>query len=242
LGPNEVAAFYTQYTMVLLGIYFFMRKNIFKLFLMGLIGINIFCIMFLFSRAAYVSLYIGLLMICMFKKKVLLVPLVLIGIYWNAFLPTIMVERIEMTTNVYGEFDASVAVRFNIWDRSLELFSESPLVGAGFGVFQYANYGGWDTHNIYLKILSEQGLVGLTIFLTLVGCFFLQGVRLYSRGDDEMSKGLGLGFAACIIVLMINNFFGNRWDYVELSAYLWVFAGLVARLNANSLEEARGTK
>jgi len=238
LGPNEVAAFYTQYTVVLLGVYFFMRKNIFKLFLMGLIGINIFCIMFLFSRAAYVSLFIGLLMICMFKKKVLLLPLVLIGIYWNVFLPATMIERIEMTTNEYGEFDESTATRFIIWDRAFELFSESPLIGVGFGVFPYES-GGWDTHNTYLRILSEQGLVGLTIFLILVGCFFLQGVRLYSRGDDEMSKGLGLGFAVCIIVLIINNFFGNRWDYIEISAYLWAFAALVARLNIISANASR---
>ena len=46
-----------------------------------------------------------------------------------------------------------------------------------------------------------------------------------------MSKALGLGFAIAIIVLLINNMFGDRWTYMEVSCYLWVFAALVQRLN-----------
>ena len=49
--------------------------------------------------------------------------------------------------------------------------------------------------------------------------------------DLDPSRGLGLGFFMCIIVLMVNNMFGDRWTYTEVSAYLWVFAALVVRLN-----------
>ena len=34
--------------------------------------------------------------------------------------------------------------------------------------------------------------------------------------------------------MMVNNLFGDRWSYLEPNAYLWIFAGLVARLNVIS--------
>ncbi|MCK5179520.1 MAG: hypothetical protein KAR32_08310, partial [Candidatus Omnitrophica bacterium] len=101
----------------------------------------------------------------------------------------------------------------------------------GYGVFSQMGFGLTDTHNIYLKILAEQGLVGITIFLLLILVFFLQGTKLASGGEDDLEKGLGLGYAICIIVLMCNNVFGDRWTYMTLSSNLWVFTALVARLN-----------
>ena len=47
----------------------------------------------------------------------------------------------------------------------------------------------------------------------------------------QFSKGLGLGLFACMFVLLVNNFFGDRWSYFEISAYLWIIAGLASRLN-----------
>ena len=58
-----------------------------------------------------------------------------------------------------------------------------------------------------------------------------EGYKLYQKGDDEESRGLGLGFFVAVFVVLINNTFGDRWTYLEIMAYLWVFAGMVARLN-----------
>jgi len=70
----------------------------------------------------------------------------------------------------------------------------------------------------------------MLIFLIVIFCFLRMGYVLYKKGEDDLSKGMGLGLMACIIVMMINNFFGDRWTYFELSAYLWILAGLVGRL------------
>jgi len=56
---------------------------------------------------------------------------------WQAFLPDLVQERIEMTTRsgYYGELDDSTERRFIAWQDSLELFNDSPIIGVGFGVF-----------------------------------------------------------------------------------------------------------
>jgi len=231
LGPNEIGAFYTQYTVLLIGLYFYMKKSMMKLLLLGLILLNLFCILFLFSRAAYVAIALGLFVLFLVKKKVLLIPLILVAIFWQIALPDKVQQRIEMTTGTYGELDKSSRIRLYIWEASWRMFEESPIIGAGYGVFSQMGYILKDTHNIYLKILAEQGLFGMMIFLLLLFVMFLQGIKLFTGGEDDMSKGLGFGYMVCIFVLMINNFFGDRWTYMTLSSNFWILTGLVARLN-----------
>lgn len=238
LGPNEVAAFYNQYTIILLSVYFFMKKGGKKTLLLLLILLNTYCMMFMYSRAAYLAAAVGLFLLFAFKKKWLLVPLLLAALFWQVVLPEKAIERFETTTNEYGQLEASAERRLLIWDKGMELFRENSLVGIGYGVFGQLGYDLGDTHNIYVKILVEQGVVGMLIFVILVFIFLAEGFRLYRNGDDDLSKGLGLGFAICIFVLIVNNIFGNRWTYLELSGYLWIFAGLVARLNIISRESA----
>jgi len=239
LGPNEVAAFYNMYTIILMAIYFSMKRGIPKLLLLGLIIMNIYCIIFLISRAAYIAFAVGLFFLFAVKNKKLLIPLIMICIFWQVALPLQVQKRISMTTDEYGELDKSSALRLVIWEESLKIFWESPITGVGYGVFRHMELELGDTHNIYLKILAEQGIIGLIIFLLLLFILFIQGIKLFLGGDDDISKSMGLGFAICIIVLLINNIFGDRWSYMELGTYFWVFAALVSRLNIIAAETRR---
>ena len=236
LGPNEVAAFYNQYTVILLSVYFFMKKGVKKTLLLLLIILNTYCMMFMYSRAAYLGAAAGLFLLFTFKKQWLLVPLLLVALFWQVALPEKAIERFQTTTNEYGQLEASAERRLLIWEKGMELFRENSLVGIGYGSFSRLGYDLGDTHNIYVKIMVEQGIIGIIIFAILIFIFIKEGFRLYRNGDDDLGKGLGLGFAICIFVLLVNNIFVDRWTYLELSGYLWIFAGLVARMNIISRE------
>ena len=232
LGPNEIAGFLNTFTIILMSVFYFTKNSKIKIFYFFLILINLFCIAFLYSRGAYAGLCIGLLILFALKDQKMLVPLVLMLVLWQSVLPEKVVERIKQTKSESGGLDISSQRRINVWSQAIDLFKSNPVTGIGYGSFRKLGYDLGDTHNIYVKILCEQGLVGFTIFLVLLFSFMKEGFTLYQKGeDDHFSKGLGLGFFICIFVLMVNNFFGDRWSYLEPNAYLWIFAGLVARLN-----------
>ncbi len=242
LGPNEVAAFYNQYTMILMALFFAVKNKMQKIFLFGLSLINVFCVIFLYSRAAYLGFAVGCLFLFSIKKKILLIPLICAALAWQFVLPEKVIERIEMTTTESGELEASAGGRIEIWKQSIELWQESPIFGIGLNVFKHMGYGLGDTHNIYLKILSEQGIVGLIIFLIIILAFLRIGIRLSLYGEDDIARSYGVGFTACILVLLVNNIFGERWTHMQLSAYLWVFAGIAQRLNINSQQNRNSSK
>ncbi len=231
LGPNEVAAFFNEYTIILMSVFYAIKKGRNKWLLLILILANLYCIIFLYSRGAYVGLTVGMLILFVFKDKKLLIPLMLVLLFWQYVLPQNVIDRIKETKTASGQLDLSSQTRIDIWGQALDYFKSSPIVGIGFGSFRNLGLKLGDTHNIYIKILTEQGLIGLIILLITIFCFIKEGWRLYQKGDDELSKALGLGFVCCIFVMMVNNLFGDRWSYLEPNAYLWIFAGLVARLN-----------
>ena len=230
LGTNEVAAFLNEFTIVLVGITFFMKRKLVRWSLFAMIYINIFCILCLYSRGAYLGFFVGMFFLFLFKNRALLIPLILVAVFWQSILPEKVIERIKETTDENGQLDNSSKTRIDVWKQSIEMFEKSPLTGLGFGVFRTLGLGLGDTHNIYVKHLVEQGLIGLIIFLIVLLSFFHMGFVLYKKGEDDLSKGMGLGLMACVAVLMVNNIFGDRWSYLELSSYLWIFAGLVSRL------------
>jgi putative inorganic carbon (hco3(-)) transporter len=90
---------------------------------------------------------------------------------------------------------------------------------------------------MFLKILVEQGVIGMFIFLSMFLIALKCGWRLYRDTEDPFFKGLGLGFIACVIATMTTNVFGDRWTYVQLGAYYWVFLALVVRSNIIIKEE-----
>lgn len=238
LGPNEVAAFFATYTFVLLGIFLNDKRKIRRVLFAVAIILNLYCTLFLYSRGAYVAILAGLVFISFLTNKKLILPLILLLIFWQAVLPEQVIERINQTQTEEGTLDYSSQSRFELWERGLNLFKKVPIMGVGFGMIPYmAEIGRGDTHNIYIEILVEQGIIGIIIFLLLLWLCLKNGLELYKTAGNPFLKGLGLGFAACVIATMVTNFFGDRWTYLQLGAYFWVFLGLVVRGNLITQQE-----
>src|SRR5437879_7042228 len=95
---------------------------------------------------------------------------------WQVFLPNSVQERITMTYTEEGELESSAQTRVQLWEDAMQLFHQNPILGTGFNTYSYLGrtekYR--DTHNYYLKVLVETGIVGLLVFLWLLcGCSVL---------------------------------------------------------------------
>ena len=67
------------------------------------------------------------------------------------------------------------------------------------------------------------------LFVIVLVVAFRSGWRLWKAGKEGFEKGLGLGFMGCVLACASTNLFGDRWSYVEMGSYFWVFWGLVDR-------------
>lgn len=164
----------------------------------------------------------------------------------------------EMSTVSEGNKAGTGLERWVMWNISLEVFKKKPLLGAGpnnvgavaYRIIpydperpQYADpvqLYNKKLHNIFLQILSEQGLVGSAIWLAMVTDFFLRLRRLrrpssvaYWRqatsGRLDVSM-LSLGLECAMVGYLANGFFYNQ-IYIH---WFWTLCCLAYVLTINT--------
>lgn len=124
----------------------------------------------------------------------------------------------------------SMGLRVVMWQNTLEIIREKPWFGYGTGGFmeayrlQVEGQTGWrgqpvgDPHNQFMRIVAEQGVLGLAVFLWLIGAFFRQRVtRVYRL------MGLGVLLAWCATSMFsahFSTFAEGRFLYLWCGALL----------------------
>lgn len=241
LGSNHFGAFIVHYSAVFLGLLILDNIRWRKILFLATVLISIHPLFFSYSRGAYVAALVVLMFFGLVKKRSLMILVVILVIAWQTILPSSVVQRITMTKTEEGQIERSAAIRLDLWDHALDLFWKKPIFGVGFGGYEFTmpEELRWkDTHNYYLKMMSEQGVIGLGLLLIVLFLAFRSGWKLLKVGRNDFERGLGLGFAGCVLASISTNFFGDRWSYYEIGTYFWVFWGIVDRYILNAFQES----
>lgn len=123
----------------------------------------IFCFMLSASKTVLVAIVPALIMALMKPSKLKK----LANYIW---IPTMILVPIILVVINFDWFDPIVTMmqRFKMWDFSLELFKNSPILGNGFTSFRsYLDLSGWwyvQCHSTIFQMLSETGLISIIIF------------------------------------------------------------------------------
>jgi putative inorganic carbon (HCO3(-)) transporter len=95
-----------------------------------------------------------------------------------------------------------------------------------------------DTHNYYVKMLVERGVLGFLSFLLLLKIFWSYTKRNLNWGDDDMIvNGLILGMGGAVASLMLGNMFGDRFSHYTIMTSFWTFIALISVVEIWRLEE-----
>ena len=231
LGKNSLALVFVLLLPFIISNLFDKKKNVNIINL----SINIILLIAVFliqSRALIIILFFYIIMFFFFtnKKSRMIWVLLLIGVIMLFFsknlfdsnLVNSVVDRIKSISLLLAKNDleGSLLERSNMINRALYLFEQKPILGVGLGSFMY--YGDVKTlisHNDYLLILAEQGIIGIVIFILLLFSFFKKAVLKLKRTNDE--------FYICLIMTMIGLFiyfmFINAYD----SILIWFIFSII---------------
>ncbi len=237
-GSNQTAAFLAQFCMFFWGFAQFLKRKKLKLFGYGIVGITLITIMYMFSRGAYLAVLCSVLILGLLKDRKLILILGVFLLTWQTVVPVAVRQRVNMTQDSSGRLEASAQERVNLWQAAEISILHSPIVGSGYATYQLGEHVDnlADTHNWYVKVMVETGIIGLAFSLWLIQQLFATSYRLFKRATDPLYQGLGLGILLATCSCVIANCFGDRWTYLEITAPLWVLVG--AAIRATELTEA----
>ena len=245
IGANEFGAFCVTVALVLFALLIATKwpRRWRLLLAVGVISM-VMCILWTYSRTAYVTVLIG--SVCMLLlwrgRKKMVIPLIFGLLIVPSFLPHAVVERFDSTHVEGPQADTSTEMRYVFWDVAWAHFEMHPLVGTGYRTFATYNPYKMDTHNFFLRELVEKGSIG---FVIIVGLFLSIARACWRcfRDSPHASLGyaLGLGLCAAWIALVIGNIWGDRFTYTQMIGYFWVYLALALKAREFVLYERAAT-
>jgi O-antigen ligase len=259
---NGVAAMFDMFLPVALANIFICKKRISFWISMCAAIIMAATVICTKSRAGLLGAVTGLLAFSYYSRKSIRVGLLfcILLICILPFATQAYIDRMMTMKNVTQseDLETSARSRFVLWQAGLMVFADNPVVGTGFLTYPAAKmnyeYRFSDlpddfreavfrkvnrkvTHNSYIQILSDCGLLGAIPFFLLVGGAIYKGfqARHLLKTDDKNTSSLVLlcgiaagitGYAVCIFTIdgVLNNLF-----YVQV-----IFAAMIARFYQSS--------
>jgi len=197
---------------------------------LGLAAVGIADIaLFLYGRMALISLIVGLGFTLLVQastwrhRAVLTLGMLVVCV--SAYLASssiqTRVDSISKEATAFlkeGNIETSGGQRLHMWHYSLSLFQQAPWTGHGSGSFKQgmidandplAHHGYTHTHNEYLTIAAQYGLIGLACFFAML----ILALRQARRGQD---RWLGTSALSATVIFAVNaitdSSLHNQWE------------------------------
>ncbi len=234
--PNSFGAFLCYYLPFLIGALRVRNvPRLWRLYALGGTVAVLFALMFTQSRGAYLGLVCSLVFLAVAVNRRLLLVMLVAGLLHPLWLPSQVVERIQYTFDGQGAYgvDSSSESRIKFYKAGVRLWTESPVWGHGFGGFSRmsAERGITETrraaHSLYIQMLVDTGLVGLTAIFYMWGHLWRRSWRLWKTATDPSRRIFGECFLACLVAIVMVNIFGIRfYNFMEIG-YFWALCAVL---------------
>jgi O-antigen ligase len=199
----------------------------------GLIFINVCGIISSESRGGFLHLFIVLILLLVvnrhrFQPKFLGITISFLALGIFVFVTAIPDEYFQRQKTLLAEpeeQDTSLRRRAAYLRVGLRSFMEHPILGAGTGSFpkiwvqsRETLYFGMEerpSHNVYIQILVDTGLIGILLYFGLLSQVFKDLNKSTNRFDtngDALLKSIGLTYTICFIVICSYGLIRNTID------------------------------
>ncbi len=133
------------------------------------------------------------------------------------------------------------------------MWKEHPVMGCGPGTYQFL-YAGYqrsyqlsvistnqgnlgNAHSEYIGPLTEQGVPGAALILTIFMVTFATGVKVYRTAKDPVVAKMALAFTLSLLTYYVHGVFNNFLDTDKLSVPFWAFTAIIVALDIYSEKE-----
>jgi O-antigen ligase len=125
--------------------------------------------------------------------------------------------------------------RLMVFGAAVNLFLSKPIIGVGYGNFRelYATIipisgGVIDSHNLYLQLLSETGILGFVTFMALISGMVRLALRQLRDSIVPVDQIVGFGALAAIFSVLTHGFVDFLFHTSpQFGALFWLVLGLL---------------
>lgn len=235
-GQNEAGRYFVVALVFISYLRSTTKSKIVSTVLLICMGLTVLGVFMTVSRTALLLLLtaVGLLIILQANKRnnlQLTIAIILILIIVFVFADNILsIMRTILPSIQQGE--DTMGIRYNLWTAGWHMWLDHPLQGVGIGQFpinlpyygqgllssQYLKLG---AHNMYVQLLAETGMVGLFLFLGLVGSV-IRNLWKATRSQDSNLASLAKIWLIVLILMLL----GGITKQDQFDKLVWISFGM----------------
>ncbi|MCB9747900.1 MAG: O-antigen ligase family protein [Candidatus Omnitrophica bacterium] len=246
--PNTLGGYQVLIFGVILGVLTHLKETKWRIPLILLTVFSLLPFLNTLSRSSYMSfipMYLTIIFFTKTKRRNILIGAMLCVIVISIFaFPKNVKERIKYTftpqatqhlepVKVFGvTLGPSASERVKSWMVNFEKWKKRPIIGYGVTAVGFID-------SQYVRTFVELGAVGLSAFLLLLGSLYTNTLRIYKNTQDDLYKGLALGFLAGHIGMLFHAITANTYIIIRIMEPYWFLAAMVMiipRLEKKQLE------
>lgn len=238
-NPNDMALMLNLILPLAIGLFLVNRRFIRKTVLIGIIMLMVAGIIATFSRAGFLALATTIMCyawLLRHRPQRIFVPVAFILMLASLpLVPDAYIDRVSTITEVESDTTGSSQARVRDTGAALRIAMRNPFIGAGIGMGTLAmneeRGATWtEIHNVYLMLAVELGMLGLVLFLMLLGhCFAsTQAVMNKTRNNADYKELFGM--AEAIKVSLIAFCVSAIFHPVAYHFYFYLIGGMAISL------------
>ena len=193
------------------------------------------CLIYTWSRGAWLGFILGMLIFFLMYHRNTLTAL-LLGMLGVPFLPFVLPNSIIQRFASIGDLrDTSTAYRVNIWKAVVDMVGDFWQTGVGVGeasfrpIYALYAFSGNEivahSHNLYLQIAVELGIVGLAVFIVML-FVWAQSVFTLHKNETRSDKLLSVAVFCGILAVLAQGMTDYIWYNYRVFFMFWLLLGL----------------
>ena len=235
-NPNQYVAFLIMIIFPLIMMILYKDKKnkkqrIIYIFIALIIMLNI---ALTFSRNGYVAFFIGCtVLVIIYNWK--FISFLIFAAISVLIIPQTSGRILELADKSQN------FTRIRLWETAIRMFKEHPILGVGNGNFVsyydayikkypelyiYYEYKRYPTHNSYLKVLSELGILGIVPFILILSFSIINYIKFIVKRSNDLYKYMCMGFLASTVAFLFMNLSENLFFVPNVTACFWIFLAI----------------
>jgi putative inorganic carbon (hco3(-)) transporter len=227
-NPNSFGAYLVIVIFPIIMLCLYERENKRKLFYISLALLTMVNLIMTLSRNAWLSFFTGLFAL-VFIYNWRFVYFIAAALGTALFIPQVYGRILQFKDMSQNDG------RIKVWNTALKMIQEHPLIGVGNGNFvvhynsyvdrfpelRIPNVYNFPTHNAYLKLQSELGILG-TLAFVLVLFFLLKDLLSLLHYSSGYYKYFYTGIFVSALCMLVLNFFDNILFVPQAAVPFWI--------------------
>ena len=240
-GSNDAARYFVVAMVFITYLLSKVKDSVLRFVMLGAIIVTYIGVFYTGSRTGMILLFSAQLLLIAFQKKgkQRIQLLVIFGIAFSLLiaLASTILGIIEGIIPAITQGTDTIGLRYQLWRIGWQMWLDHPITGVGIGMFAHRSYFYMTqvpglmpraivSHNMYVQILSETGIVGGILFISIIVRSLMNFWKARHFQNSELLELRHIWLIVFLVMLI-----GGITKTDQVDKLLWMVMGLSVYFN-----------